>query len=351
VIFVGEIRDTETAQVAAQAALTGHLVLATLHTNDAVGSVARLADLGLDRATIAAALRGSAAQRLVRRVCPDCSQRVGGELSDDERRLGALYNATPVVRAIGCKRCGHTGYRGRLPVNEVFIVSPAIGEQIAVGATNLALQKLATAAGMRTLVEAAVERAAGGETTFSEIERVVGDPKDLKPAPARESTTMDAIEEAGAAAPVVDISGSKPIIDQLKANTEKAIPASAKIFVVDDDTVIRQLATATLMVAGFTVEAFEDGDQVLMKLGAGERCDLVLTDLQMARISGEALVRAMRSSAQSARVPIIVLTGAADAESEVTMMDAGADDYLRKPFDPLRLVSRVKAALRRSVIQ
>jgi type II secretory ATPase GspE/PulE/Tfp pilus assembly ATPase PilB-like protein len=109
VILVGEIRDAETAQIAAQAALTGHLVLATMHTNDAMSAVTRLVELGLDRATIAATLRGSVAQRLVRRVCADCVQTVEAPLFLDEDRLSELYGAMPTVRAVGCRRCARAG--------------------------------------------------------------------------------------------------------------------------------------------------------------------------------------------------------------------------------------------------
>src|SRR5487761_2724397 len=128
VIFVGEIRDLETAEVAAQAALTGHLVLATLHTNDAMSAVTRLADLGLDRQTIATCLRGCLAQRLVRRVCPDCAQPLLGSLTEEEERLSAQFGVLPLSRAAGCKRCGNTGYRGRLPLIEVAIVAPSIAD-------------------------------------------------------------------------------------------------------------------------------------------------------------------------------------------------------------------------------
>ncbi|HEY6807610.1 MAG TPA: GspE/PulE family protein, partial [Gemmatimonadales bacterium] len=102
VIFVGEIRDLETAEVAVQAALTGHLVLATLHANDAVGAITRFADLGLERAKIASTLRGAVAQRLLRRACAACAVRITGPLTPDEERLAALYGVRPVMRAVGC---------------------------------------------------------------------------------------------------------------------------------------------------------------------------------------------------------------------------------------------------------
>ncbi|HVZ79067.1 MAG TPA: GspE/PulE family protein, partial [Gemmatimonadaceae bacterium] len=126
VIFVGEIRDLETAEVAAQAAMTGHLVLATLHTNDAMSAVTRLADLGLDRQTIATCLRGCLAQRLIRRVCPECAQPLIGSLTEEEEKLSAQFGVLPLSRATGCKRCGNTGYRGRLPLVEVAIVTPSL---------------------------------------------------------------------------------------------------------------------------------------------------------------------------------------------------------------------------------
>src|SRR5436190_2929261 len=96
VVFVGEIRDLETAEVAIQASLTGHLVLATLHANDAVGAVARFTDIGVDRAKVATTLRGAVAQRLARRVCPQCAQRVSGSASPDAAPLAARYGTQPV---------------------------------------------------------------------------------------------------------------------------------------------------------------------------------------------------------------------------------------------------------------
>ncbi|MDE3129243.1 MAG: Flp pilus assembly complex ATPase component TadA [Gemmatimonadota bacterium] len=181
VIFVGEIRDLETAEVAAQAAMTGHLVLATLHTNDSMSAVTRLADLGLDRQTIATCLRGCLAQRLVRRVCPDCAQPLLGSLTEEEERLAAQFGVLPLSRAAGCKRCGNTGYRGRLPLIEVAIVTPSIADMVATGATAQQLQRAAIAAGMAPLRDVAVARVRRGETTLQEIERVLGDQLEEEP--------------------------------------------------------------------------------------------------------------------------------------------------------------------------
>jgi type IV pilus assembly protein PilB len=175
VILVGEIRDAETAAIAAQAAMTGHLVLATLHTNDAMSAVTRLAELGLERAAIAAVLRGALAQRLIRRLCDSCAEPVTTELMVDEARLLDQYGVRPVMRAVGCRRCGNTGYRGRLPVDEVAVITPSLAEAIGNGASALTLQRAAVAQGMLPMRRAAIDRVLAGQTTLEEMDRVLGE--------------------------------------------------------------------------------------------------------------------------------------------------------------------------------
>ena len=174
VILVGEIRDQETAEVAVQAAMTGHLVLATLHTNDAVSVVARLLDIGLDRPSIAATLRGALAQRLVRKVCDECGEPIRGEMTEEEVRLAKLYNLRPPIRSVGCRRCAETGYRGRLPVQEVFVLNNSIADLITGGATYTDLYAAATSSGMRPLMQVGLEQVRSGGTTLEELERVLG---------------------------------------------------------------------------------------------------------------------------------------------------------------------------------
>jgi type II secretory ATPase GspE/PulE/Tfp pilus assembly ATPase PilB-like protein/CheY-like chemotaxis protein len=311
VIFVGEIRDLETAQIAVQAAMTGHLVLATLHTNDAVSAVARLLDLGLDRAALAATIRGSLAQRLVRRICQSCAQPNGGDLTDEESRLAGAFGVKPTVRALGCTRCANTGYHGRLPINEVAVFTPQLATEVAQGAPAGALQRSAIAGGMRTLRTTAIERVALGQTTLSEIERVVGDVDD-------------------------------------GASVETKASTSPTVFVVDDDAVQRLLLTKTLQNAGYRVAEAPDGADALRRLSAGEECGLVVTDLHMPQLDGDALLRHLRNDPRTAALPIIVLTGSDLADKESELIDLGADDYIRKPVDPPRFIARVRAALRRA---
>jgi type II secretory ATPase GspE/PulE/Tfp pilus assembly ATPase PilB-like protein/ActR/RegA family two-component response regulator len=311
VILVGEIRDLETAVVAVQAAMTGHLVLATLHTNDAIGVVARLVDLGLDRASIAAALRGALAQRLLRRVCAQCNQAISGDLTGSEERLARQYGVRPAVRAVGCTQCGNTGFRGRFPVAEVFVATPEVQDLIARGATLRELQHAVTQSGVRPMRESALEAVRQGLTTLEEVERVMG----------------EASVEESAAAPEAE--------------------GDLAVLVADDDAVVRQLVRGILAKHGFRVAEAADGRAALERLGA-EPFALLILDLDMPRLDGRAVLQQVRQRKATAGLPVVVLTGADDESAEVEVMEAGADDYIRKPIDPPRFVARVKAALRRA---
>ncbi|MBT9283196.1 MAG: GspE/PulE family protein, partial [Hydrogenibacillus schlegelii] len=175
IIMVGEIRDLETAEIAVRAALTGHLVLSTLHTNDAVGAVDRLRDMGIPSYLIAAALNGVVAQRLVRRVCPEC--RVRRRPTEDEALVLARYGYGDVDmlhRGSGCPTCGFTGYYGRLAVHEVFVLDERAKRMIAEGAEAQDILQHARARGMRRLIEDALEKVAAGETTLEEVFSEIG---------------------------------------------------------------------------------------------------------------------------------------------------------------------------------
>ena len=174
VILVGEIRDAETASIAVQAALTGHLVLSTLHTLDAASAIARLDDLGVDRYKVAASLKGVVAQRLLRRLCESCRVL-------DESQLGpALARWIPEHaarwREQGCASCGRTGYHGRLAVVETLIASPAIERAVASGAAPDAIAGIARGEGMRRLWENGVDQVVAGATSVAEIGRVLDMP-------------------------------------------------------------------------------------------------------------------------------------------------------------------------------
>ena len=176
VIMVGEIRDGETAQYATQAALTGHLVFSTLHTNDAASSIGRLVDLGVERFLISSTLVGAMAQRLVRTICPHCG--VDRYLTKEE--VATLRLSIPEGKKVkvregeGCSECRGTGYIGRSGIFEIMPVDDAIKELVIQGADAPEIKRSAVSHGMRTLRQSALRKLAEGVTTFEEVVRVTG---------------------------------------------------------------------------------------------------------------------------------------------------------------------------------
>lgn len=175
VIMVGEMRDAETATIAMQASLTGHMVLSTLHTNTAVGAVTRLRNMGLQPYLIASSLNGVVAQRLVRRLCGNCkTPYIPGE--DDLKGLGLSRSdmgGMSFYKGAGCEKCGYTGYRGRVAVFEIFPVNSHVRELIVEGAPEVAVAKAAQAAGMRYMSEDGIEKVRRGITSVEELRRVL----------------------------------------------------------------------------------------------------------------------------------------------------------------------------------
>ena len=175
VILVGEIRDFETAEIAISAAQTGHLMLSTLHTNDAAGAISRLVDLGIPPFLVASALLGAVAQRLIRTLCPKCKQ--GYEPSEDE--LKCLFGKScqdkkiKLYRGMGCSNCYHTGYHGRKAVYEILCISPEIRRMIIDTSSDDAIKQQAIKEGMKTLHKNAVDEVLNGVTTLDELMRVV----------------------------------------------------------------------------------------------------------------------------------------------------------------------------------
>jgi type II secretory ATPase GspE/PulE/Tfp pilus assembly ATPase PilB-like protein len=186
VILVGEIRDRETAEIAIQASLTGHVVLSTLHTNDAASAVTRLIDIGVPSYQIATAVKGIVAQRLVRRTCAEC-------------------------RGAGCASCGGAGYRGRLAVAEILVSTPEFERRVAAGAPTESLAEAARASGCATLWESGVALVRRGETTMEELRRVAAEPVRVVAEPPRAVSAdlgpfrVGWMQQADTAAPLDDL--------------------------------------------------------------------------------------------------------------------------------------------------
>ncbi len=177
VILVGEVRDRETAETAIRSALTGHFVLTTLHTNDAITVIARLKDLGISDALMADSLKGLAAQRLIRRLCPGCATKIQSPESKIEQEFVRVNDSLPAMRAHGCDTCNHSGFLGRIPLLEILVVDEVLADAIRTGATTKQLTSFAKQQGMRTLADVATEHILNGNTTVEEAFRVLG--KDL----------------------------------------------------------------------------------------------------------------------------------------------------------------------------
>jgi general secretion pathway protein E len=178
VIMIGEMRDLETARIAVQSALTGHLVLSTLHTNDAAGGVTRLMDMGLEDYLITSTVNGILGQRLVRRLCPHCREEVPA-LPEvvEEMRLQRFTQKHPVMlyRPVGCAECDGNGYRGRLAIQEFLIMTDDIRRLVISHAQARQIEEVALREGMHTMYEDGLQKALAGMTTIEEVLRVTSD--------------------------------------------------------------------------------------------------------------------------------------------------------------------------------
>ena len=178
IIMIGEMRDTETAQIAVQSALTGHLVLSTLHTNTAAGAITRLEDMGVERFLITAAVNGVLSQRLIRKLCSDCKKSL--ELTDEAiNSMGIapfmVAGNKTIYEPVGCEACKGTGYRGRMAIHELFVLDASAQRAVLDGADAHQLREHARGRGMRTLYEDGLRKVALGHSSLDEVLRVTQD--------------------------------------------------------------------------------------------------------------------------------------------------------------------------------
>jgi type II secretory ATPase GspE/PulE/Tfp pilus assembly ATPase PilB-like protein len=174
ILLVGEIRDLETAQTAFQAAMTGHLVFSTIHTNNASATMARLRDLGIDTYYIPTTLRAVIAQRLIRRLCQSCREKYVPEKSELDRYGLADWEGSheEIFRARGCDKCNHTGYLGRSGIFEILEITPDISQAISDNASSVMIEEIARGNGMTTLRESGLKKVLQGFTSLEEVIRI-----------------------------------------------------------------------------------------------------------------------------------------------------------------------------------
>src|SRR6266566_1071080 len=279
VVLIGEIRDRETAQIAVQASLTGHLVLSTLHTNDAANAVTRLVDIGVEAYKIAAALRGVVAQRLMRKLCPTCKE-VWMEAPADRLKKWIL-KGTPLYRAAGCPDCAMTGYRGRFGIIEVLTVSAEVERRIAAGETAEHIAGAARRSGMKGLWDSGLQHVLRGESTLDELTRVVDIPEeDEHPTDAAAASRRSAgggkarsgspqgaamafTEPAPSAAPE-ELTTHFELLEEPeppRVSGPHGLPAR-KVLLVDDEDSLRRVVKDLLERDGYIVSEARDGDDV-----------------------------------------------------------------------------------------
>jgi type II secretory ATPase GspE/PulE/Tfp pilus assembly ATPase PilB-like protein len=351
VILVGEIRDKETASIAVQASLTGHLVLSTLHTIDAASSVARLVDIGVDAYKIAAALKGVVAQRLLRRLCPTCRQESTDHVSERMRRW--LPHGMSLFKSVGCAECSQTGYRGRMAVMEVLTTNSEIERLVSSGATADEIAEAARASGMKTLWDSGVEHVRSGETTLDELLRVVEPPVEVpvrRPPPQRDSgadtsrSRSDVPRAAAAPAPPKPALPDEALqlLDDL---FDETFNSKKTVLLVEDEEPLRRVLRDLLEREGFTVVEAADGVQALDEVDRSAP-DVLVLDLNLPRLDGYGVLSHLRARPATARLPVIVLTAKGDEENEVRVFETGANDFLTKPFRPRALSARLRALLK-----
>jgi CheY-like chemotaxis protein len=367
VVLVGEIRDKETAQIAVQASLTGHLVLSTLHTNDAPNAVTRLVDIGIEPYKIATALRGVVAQRLMRRLCPTCKE-VWVE-AIPQKLHEWLPPDTPVYRAAGCSECAQTGYRGRFSIVEVLKNTNEVERRIGAGETAARIAEAARGVGMKSLWESGLAHVLKGETTIDELLRVVDVPQEEAEAETRQtppsgvakprtSSQSVAVRPPGSRtsdrrskaepAPVIE----EPIATKFEllgsGTDEAATPRapSATVLLVDDEDQLRRVMKDLLEREGYRVAEAANGIEALDQVDR-HAPDIIVLDLNLPGLDGYGVLSHLRSRNTTSKIPVVVLTAKGDEDNEVRVLELGADDFLSKPFRARALSARLKSILSR----
>ncbi|HEV8197546.1 MAG TPA: type II/IV secretion system protein [Gemmatimonadales bacterium] len=379
VVLIGEIRDQETAQIAVQASLTGHLVLSTLHTNDAPNTVTRLVDMGMEPYKIATALRGILAQRLLRRLCPHCKIKQTEPLPE---RMRQYLPAGPaeLYQGVGCGECAMTGYRGRFSIVEILTMTPELERLIGRGANVDQIAAAAKAGGMRSLFESGIRHVVSGETSVDELLRVTEPPREDTPAHARTGDRFDdddddrgrrgrrprrpaedgdgpapAAQRTAAvpappgpelALPSLDLSPAFELLDDLPPARTELTRKGAMVLLVDDEDQLRRVMKDLLERQGYTVVEARDGAQALEEVDR-HAPDIVILDLNLPGVDGYSVLSQLRSRPATRQLPIVVLTAKGDEDNEVRVLELGADDFLTKPFRAKALAARLESALGR----
>ncbi len=334
IVMVGEIRDQETAVTAFQAAQTGHLVLSTLHTNDAPSAVVRLMDLGIDPFLVSSSLIAVIGQRLVRKICESCKapdKLLPEQLEEIRPYLGNKKDVA-FWKGSGCEDCQHTGYSGRLGLFEMLTMTPSLKNLVSEGLSSEKIKQTAQKEGFQLMSIDGIQKALQGLTTIEEVFRVA--PPEImvdSHPPATDSSTQE------------DLTPKDEDISEDACLFTTDCPK--EILVVDDNLVVLKLLRHLLESEDYLVITAENGVEAL-KLASTENPDIIVTDYEMPEMDGVMLIKKLKSQAATRHIPIMMLTARDEEESELEGLNAGADDYLTKPIARKRFLARVALLLK-----
>ncbi|MBP1741527.1 MAG: type secretion system protein (GspE) [Deltaproteobacteria bacterium] len=337
IVMVGEIRDAETASIATQAAQTGHLVLSTLHTNDAPSAVSRLMDLGVEPFLIAASLQAVLGQRLVRKICENCKE-PDLLMPNTQKRLEPYLSGvkSPIFwKGKGCEACQYTGYAGRTGIFEALRMTASLSSKIEPGFSILTLKKAAEREGFEPMFHDGIRKALEGLTTVEEVFRV-------SPAEFESSVESEVVVSS-----VVQETPEEMMFPDLQSSSV-TLPRPKKILVATKSDMTRRVLRGVLEAESFLVLIAEDGAEA-MRLILKEKPDLMVTDFLTPERDGLSLVEKLRSQLSTRYIPIIVLTPRGEEDSKAKWNEAGADDSLEKPVEANRLLAHIHRLLDRQV--
>ncbi|MBX7143506.1 MAG: type II/IV secretion system protein [Oligoflexia bacterium] len=308
VIMIGEIRDAETAAIALQAAQTGHMVLSTLHTNDAPSAITRLLNLNADAFAIAASLQSVLAQRLVRRICDSCNSPMPAAAIASYSKVIEAYKLDPkeLRVGLGCEACRFTGFRGRLGLYSYLPVNPEVAALIVRGASLQEFSAVAVKYGCQSLDQSAIELLRTGKTSLSEVR-----------------CYLNETEHAASAA---------------------AAAHDTTVMVVEDDLECRKKIGFMLGKEGYKIVEAKNGAEALQQL-LSSKPDLIVSGLGMPVMDGRTFIQRVKAEDNFNQIPIVVLTSADSDENESELLDMGVDDFVSRARGPEVILKRVKRAL------
>lgn len=323
IVLIGEIRDAETAEIAVQASLTGHLVLSTLHTNDALTAIPRLLGLGIEPSVLADSLAAIAAQRLCRTLCAACRTPVAEPYAPEEQAFALITRNAPRYRKVGCKICDYTGFFGRLPIVDIVEMTPALRDAVAAGQTRLPMLEALREGGLQSLAASGSMRVISGDTTVQEVMDAVG-PSFWPELAKHFGTTFGNDWQGDMPAPTVP----SPAVLLMGSDVEQA-----------------QGLVALLEPAGYRLLQVSSREEAHALLTQDEEVVFVLGDVGDSQTLEQAQDRLADNRAYIAwaRLPAAVLLPPALAGTQETLRESGVmGTMFVKPFDGQELLAHIR---------